>query len=57
MDTIHDFYVNQKVVPTCEKLLIAMKQKINFPWGALSLRWILREWGSDGKNAVLIGDC
>ena len=34
-----DFYVNQRVVPTCEKLLIAVKQKINnFPWGKLSLR-------------------
>jgi hypothetical protein len=28
-DTIQDFYVRQKTVPTCTKLLPALREKIN----------------------------
>jgi hypothetical protein len=31
-DTIKDFYMSQKTVPTCRKLLPVLREKINFQW-------------------------
>lgn len=44
-DTISEFYLVRKLVPTCPKLLPALKEKINFPWGVHSLRRILKNMG------------
>lgn len=58
-NTIHDFYIVQKQVPTCPKLLAAVKEKIDFPWGVDSLRKILKTMGfrwkkSQNKRKVLM---
>jgi hypothetical protein len=41
-DTISEFYLVKKQVPTCPKLLPVLKEKINFPWGVHSLRYVLK---------------
>ncbi|CAG4940218.1 unnamed protein product [Parnassius apollo] len=30
---IEEFYLTKNIVPTCPKLLAAIREKINFPWG------------------------
>ena len=49
-DTVEDFYVRQKVVPTCKKLLPVLREKINFQWQESSLRRILKEMGFRWKH-------
>lgn len=58
-DIIQHFYTVEKRVPTCPKLLAAVKEKINFPWGVHSLRRLLNnmgfKWkGCQSKRVVLI---
>jgi hypothetical protein len=42
-DVTEDFYLQQKVVPTCKKLLPVLKERINFDWKVTTLRRILKE--------------
>jgi transposase len=49
-DTIHDFYLVKKQVLTCPKLVVALKQKISFPWLMHTLRRILKEMGFKWKK-------
>ncbi|XP_022824365.1 uncharacterized protein LOC111354941 [Spodoptera litura] len=42
---IEEFYLTKKVVPTCKKLLLALREKIDFPWGVTSLRKLLKQMG------------
>ncbi|XP_063539476.1 uncharacterized protein LOC134748611 [Cydia strobilella] len=42
---IEEFYLSKKTVPTCKKLLSALREKINFPWGVTSLRGLLKRMG------------
>lgn len=49
-DTIDNFYTVQKKVPTAPKLLAAIKEKINFPWGVSTLRKLLKEMGFKWKR-------
>lgn len=49
-DVIEDFYLVQKRVPTCPKLLAAIRDKIDFPWGVHTLRRILKEMGFKWKK-------
>ncbi|XP_049779793.1 uncharacterized protein LOC126176676 [Schistocerca cancellata] len=50
--TMEDFYINQKIVPTLRKLLNAVKQKIHFPWQKDVLHKTLREMGFTWKRSV-----
>lgn len=45
LDTMRDFYVNKKIVPSCKKLLPVLKEKINFQWSEVSLRRVLKDMG------------
>lgn len=49
-DIINDFYLVQKKVPTVPKLLVAIKEKINFPWSAQTLRRLLHSMGFKWKK-------
>jgi hypothetical protein len=49
-DVIEDFYFQQKIVPTCKKLLPALKERINFDWKVTTLRRILKEMGFKWKR-------
>lgn len=42
---IEEFYLTKKIVPTCPKLLAAIREKIDFPWGVTSLRKLLKAMG------------
>ncbi|CAH2097973.1 unnamed protein product [Euphydryas editha] len=42
---IEEFYLTKKVVPTCPKLLAAIREKIDFPWGVTSIRKLLKAMG------------
>lgn len=42
---IEEFYLTKKIVPTCIKLLAAIREKIEFPWGVTSLRKLLKDMG------------
>lgn len=44
-DTIREFYLVRKQVPTVSKLLVAIKEKIDFHWGRETLRHLLHEMG------------
>ncbi|PSN54969.1 hypothetical protein C0J52_02351 [Blattella germanica] len=50
--TMEDFYINQKIVPSVRKLLIAVKEKIDFPWQKDVLRNTLRDMGFVWKRSV-----
>lgn len=43
--TVHNFYVQQKTVPTVKKLLTVLKESINFKGGQSSLNKILKNLG------------
>lgn len=47
---IHNFYVVEKKVPTCKKLLANIRDKIQFPWGEQSLRRLLKRIGYQWKK-------
>jgi hypothetical protein len=49
-DVIEDFYLRQKVVPTCKKFLPVLKKRINFNWKVTTLRGILKEMGFKWKR-------
>lgn len=49
-DTVQDFYARQKVVPTCQKLLPVLREKINFQWQESTLRRILKDMGFRWKH-------
>lgn len=60
-NTIKDFYLLQKGELNCSKLLAAVKEKVDFPWGNATLRRLLRDmgfkWKKSGKqrhNRILI---
>jgi hypothetical protein len=42
-DGIEDFYLGQKVVPTCKMLLPVLKERIDSDWKVTTLRRILKE--------------
>lgn len=42
---IEDFYLTKKVIPTCSNLLTAVREKIDFPWQATTLRKVLKSMG------------
>ncbi|CAH2099013.1 unnamed protein product [Euphydryas editha] len=42
---IEEFYLTKKIVPTCKKLLLDLRKKIDFPWGVTSLRKLLKQMG------------
>lgn len=42
---IEEFYLTKKIVPTCSQLLLAIREKIHFPWKATSLRKLLNIMG------------
>ncbi|XP_050674221.1 uncharacterized protein LOC126971829 [Leptidea sinapis] len=42
---IEEFYLTKKIFPTCIELLAAIREKIEFPWRATSLRKLLKEMG------------
>jgi hypothetical protein len=44
-NTIQDFYVQEKRVPTIPKLLPVIKEKIHFPWGPKSLGRVVKRMG------------
>lgn len=44
-NTIQDFYIQEKRVPTIPKLLTVIKEKINFPWGRKSLNRVVKSMG------------
>jgi hypothetical protein len=44
-NTIQDFYVQEKRVPTIPKLLPVFKEKIYFPWGLKSLGRVVKRMG------------
>jgi hypothetical protein len=56
LETIQDFYVRQKMVPTCRKLLPVLREKINFQWSEWTLRKVLKEMASDGRNVAPKGE-
>lgn len=43
--TVMDFYVDEKTVPTCNKFLPLIREKIHMPWAKQSLRRILHTIG------------
>jgi transposase len=43
--TVKDLYVEKKTVPTCKKLLPAIREKVNVPWEEQSLRRLLHKIG------------
>lgn len=49
-DIIQHFYTVEKKVPTCPKLLVAIRERINFPWGVHSLRRLLIDMGFKWKK-------
>jgi transposase len=51
-NTVRDFYLIEKKVPTCSKLLTAIKEKIDFPWCAETLRKILKQMGFEWKKCI-----
>jgi hypothetical protein len=56
---IHNFYIQEKRVPTIPKLLPIIKSKINFPWGKTSLRRVIKSMGfrwrrCQSKRKILI---
>jgi hypothetical protein len=44
-NVIYNFYTVEKIYPTCKKLLPAVREKINFPWGVRSLNRIIKRMG------------
>lgn len=48
--TIYNFYINDKTVPTVSKLLPKLKDAINFNGGSTSLKIILRDMGFKWKK-------
>ncbi|XP_063237876.1 uncharacterized protein LOC134539624 [Bacillus rossius redtenbacheri] len=58
-DTIHEFYIVKKVVPTVNKLLPILKEKIGWIWSKSSLCRLLKEMGfvwrkTQDKRVVLL---
>lgn len=51
-NTVRDFYLIEKKVPTCIKLLSAVKEKITFPWGVDILRRCLKQLGFKWKKCI-----
>jgi hypothetical protein len=49
-DTIQDFYVRQKTVPTCRKLLPVPREKIKMQRSEWTLRKVLKEMGFRWKK-------
>jgi hypothetical protein len=49
-DTIQDFYVRQRTVPTCRKLPPVLREKINFQCSERPLRKVLKEMGFKWKK-------
>ncbi|VEN64117.1 unnamed protein product [Callosobruchus maculatus] len=48
--TIEEFYIEKKIVPTCAKLLVAIREKIDFPYSAKSLNRLLKKHGFRWKK-------
>ncbi|KAG8335540.1 hypothetical protein J6590_064822 [Homalodisca vitripennis] len=55
LDTVRDFYVNKKIVPSCKKLLPVLKEKINFQRGETSLRRVLKDMGFNSAFNSQVG--
>jgi hypothetical protein len=49
---MEDFHIRQKIVPSVRKLLVAMKQKIVFPWQKDVLIRVLHDMGFTWKRSV-----
>lgn len=49
-DVINDFYLVRKQVPTVPKLLVAIRDKIDFPWKEETLRRLLHQMGFKWKR-------
>ncbi|XP_012135354.1 uncharacterized protein LOC105661841 [Megachile rotundata] len=49
-NTIYDFYTIMKVMPTGNKLLSAIQEKIDFPWAVTSLYRLLKRMGFTWKK-------
>ncbi|XP_045770001.1 uncharacterized protein LOC123870678 [Maniola jurtina] len=58
-NTITEFYLQKKIVPTCNKLLVELRMRIPFPWGVRTLQRVLKKLGyrwrrRHNKRSVLI---
>lgn len=58
-DTIQEFYVVRKIVPTISKLIIVLREKIDWKWSKTSLKRLLKDMGfvwkkCQSKRLVLI---
>lgn len=51
-DVISNFYIVQKRVPSCIKLLAAIRERIDFPWGRQTLRRLLHKMGFRWKKCA-----
>lgn len=49
-NTITEFYLEKKIVPTCPKLLVALREKIDFPWGLRTLQRLLIKMGYEWRR-------
>lgn len=49
-DVVNDFYLVRKQVPTVPKLLVAIKEKNDFPWKEETLRRLLHQMGFQWKR-------
>ncbi|KAJ4425607.1 hypothetical protein ANN_27803 [Periplaneta americana] len=50
-DTIREFYIVKKVVPTIPKMLPILQDKISWKWSMTSLRTVLRDMGFKWKKS------
>lgn len=51
-EVIEDFYLKQKIVPTCKKMIPVLQTRIDFQWKACTLRKILKEMGFRWKTCT-----
>jgi hypothetical protein len=50
--TMEDFNTQQKIVPTLQKLLLAIIEKINFPWHRDVIRLMFYDMGFIQRSSV-----
>ncbi|XP_078050767.1 uncharacterized protein LOC144477154 [Augochlora pura] len=50
-DIIYDFYVRRKIIPTCSKLLTAIRERMPFPWTKHILYEFLKSMGYEYKRS------
>jgi hypothetical protein len=55
--TIEDFYIRQKIVPSMRTLVVAIKQKTEFPWQKDVLIQVLHDMGFIWKCEQEEGAC